>query len=328
MTDSEIREVAAVLKGAHSVFIAAHIMPDGDCIGSQLALGHALRALGIQVTFSVDDKVPESLGFLAGVSEIARLEPGSQDVFVYVDGSDTKRYGKALDLAKTVNHPVILIDHHTTNEPFGTYNLVDIYAASTAEIVYRVILALGVTITPAISQALLTGLVTDTLGFRTNGTTPETLEIAVALLRHGGSIPQIIDHVYNRRAYSSLRVLGFSALESHLGGGIIWSAVDFKTLQSLGSNGSGTSGIVNLLLTVADARVAFFLAEREDGRTDLSLRSRADVDVSGVATRLGGGGHKQASGAVLAPPFDTAAARVLDVIRQELGLSQPVPHSA
>lgn len=323
MTDSEIREVAAVLRGAHSVFIAAHIMPDGDCIGSQLALGHALRALGIPVTFSVDDKVPESLGFLAGVSEIARLEPGNQEVFVYVDGSDTKRYGKALNLDKTVNHPVILIDHHTTNEPFGTYNLVDIRAASTAEIVYRVILALDVTITPAIAQALLTGLVTDTLGFRTNGTTPETLETAVALLRHGGSIPQIIDHVYNRRAYSSLRVLGHAAVESHLGGGIIWSAVDYKTLQSLGSNGSGTSGIVNLLLTVGDARVAFFLAEREDGRIDLSLRSRADVDVSGVATRLGGGGHKQASGAVLAPPFNTAAPRVLDAIRQELGLRQP-----
>jgi len=327
MTDLEVREVAAVLRGAKSVFIAAHIMPDGDCIGSQLALGNALRELGIQVTYAVDDKIPESLNFLAGVSEIARREPGDQDAFVYVDGSDSKRYGKALDLAKTANRPVILIDHHTTNEPFGTYNLVDWHAASTAEIVYRLILALDVTITPAIAQALLTGVVTDTLGFRTNGTTPETLQTAVELVRDGGSIPEIIDRVYNRRSYSSLRILGYAAAHSHLGGGIIWSAIDFKDLKALGSNGNGTSGIVNQLLTVAEARIAFFLVEREDGRVDLSLRSRADVDVSGVATRLGGGGHKQASGAVLAPPIETAAPRVLDAIKQELGMGQLTPTS-
>lgn len=190
-----LSQVVATLRNAHRVFIAAHIMPDGDCVGSQLALAHALRALGKQVTLALDDKIPESLTFLDGFKEIAPREPGDEQCFVYVDGSDSKRYGKALNREKTGARPVILIDHHATNEPFGDYNLVDRDAASTAEIIYELILALGVPITPPTSRALLTGIVTDTLGFRTASTTPATLEKATVLLRDGGSIPEIIDRV-------------------------------------------------------------------------------------------------------------------------------------
>lgn len=170
-----LSQVVTILKNARHVFVAAHISPDGDCVGSQLALAHALREIGKEVTLALDDKIPESLNFLDGIKEIAPREPGDQDVFVYVDGSDSKRYGKALNREKSGARPVILIDHHETNEPFGDYNLVDRDAASTAEIVYELILALDAPITPSISQALLTGIVTDTLGFRTSSTTPATL---------------------------------------------------------------------------------------------------------------------------------------------------------
>lgn len=317
MDSRVLRSAAALLQSANAVFIAAHIMPDGDCVGSQLALGHALRALGKQVTLALDDKIPESLNFLAGIREIAPREPNGQDVFVYVDGSDSKRYGKTLNRARSGDRPILLIDHHATNEPFGDVNLVDAEAASTAELVYALICALGAPVTPEIAQALLTGIITDTLGFRTVATTPDTLEKATALLRLGGSIPEIIDRVYNRRSYNSLRLLGYAIQNSQLQGDVIWSAVDYPTLQQLGVNGNGTSGIVNQLLTVAEARIAFFLVEKPDGRGDLGLRSRADVDVSGVAQRLGGGGHKQAAGALLPPPFATAPTRVLEAIREE-----------
>lgn len=319
MLDQQVLSlVAASIKSANRVFIAAHIMPDGDCVGSQLALAHGLRALGKKVTLALDDKIPSNLNFLAGVKEIAPREPGDEDVFVYVDGSDSRRYGKALNREKSGARPVILIDHHVTNEPFGELNLVDMQAASTAEIVYELLCALAVPITPVIAQALLTGIVTDTLGFRTAATTPETLEKSVVLLRDGGSIPEIIDQVYNRRSYNSLRVLGYALNQAKLDGDVIWSAMDYQILKSLGVNGNGTSGIVNQLLTVGDARIAFFIAEKEDGRGDLGLRSRANVDVSGVAQKLGGGGHKQAAGAMLPPPFTTAPQRVLKVIRQEI----------
>lgn len=306
-----------MLGHAQSIFVAAHIMPDGDCVGSQLALAHALRTLGKHVTLALDDAVPESLNFLEGIKEIAPHKPHREDVFVYVDGSDSTRYGETLDREKIGERPVILIDHHVTNEPFGTLNLVDTDAASTAEIVYTLIRALDVPITPSLAQALLTGIVTDTLGFRTTSTTPETLEMATRLVRLGGSIPEIIDRVYSRRSFAALHVLGYALEHATLDGKIIYSAIDYKTLHGFGVNGNGTSGIVNHLLTVADAKIAFFVVEKKDGRGDLGLRSRAGVDISGVARRLGGGGHKQASGAMLPPPFESAVQRVIEAIRSE-----------
>lgn len=312
-----LSDIVTALVHARAVFIAAHIQPDGDTVGSQLALAHALRSLGKRVTLSLDDKLPDSLNFLKGVREIAPREPGSEDVFVYVDGSDSKRYGKALNRALSGTRPVILIDHHITNEPFGDWNLVDTEAASTAEIVFELVRALGVPFNRDTAQALLTGIVTDTMGFRTTPTTPATLEKATELLRYGASIPEIIDRVYNRRSYSSLRALGYAIEHAQLERNVLWSQIDFKTLKALGLNGNGTSGIVTQLLTVADADIAFFLSEKHDGRIDLSLRSRVGADVSGVASRLGGGGHKQAAGAILPPPFETAAQRVLKAILAE-----------
>ncbi len=235
-----------------------------------------------------------------------------------MDGSDRARYGRAYDPARIGNRLTINIDHHVTNEHFATINLVDVAAASTAEIIYALICQLGAAITPTIAQCLLTGIVTDTLGFRTVNTTPETLERATELLRAGGSIPEIIDRVYNRRSFNSLRLLGYAIDNAKLEGPIIWSQVSRDTLRAFGINGNGTNGIVNMLLSVADARVAFFLTEKDDGRVDLGLRSRAGTDVSGIAYRLGGGGHKQASGAMLPGPLSTAAERVLAEIRKEL----------
>jgi phosphoesterase RecJ-like protein len=314
---SILSEVITVLGAARTIFIAAHIQPDGDTIGSQLALRNVLVAAGKRVTLSLDDKIPENLNFLKGIKDIAPREPGSEDVFIYLDGSDSRRYGKALNRLKSGSRPVILIDHHTTNEPFGDLNLVDTDTASTAEIVYELLRAMGAPITPGTAQALLTGIVTDTMGFRTSATTPETLQKATELVRAGASIPQIVEQVYNRRSYAALRVLGYAIEHSKLEGHLIWSSVDYNTLKQLGLNGNGTSGIVNQLLTVADARIAFFLAERQDGLVDLSFRSRTGTDVSDIARRLGGGGHKQAAGALLAPPFATAAQRVLDAVRLE-----------
>ncbi len=310
--------VVTTLTNARTIFIAAHIQPDGDCVGSQLALAHALHAVDKRVTLALDDKIPENLNFLKGIKKIAAREPHNEDVFVYVDGSDSKRYGKALNREKSGARPIILIDHHITNEPFGDLNLVDTQAASTAEIIFDLVRALNVPITRHIAQALLTGIVTDTMGFRTTATTPDTLAKATELLRDGATIPEIIDRVYNRRSYASLRVLGDAIEHSHLDGDVLWSAMDYKTLKALGVNGNGTSGIVTQLLSVADANIAFVLTEKQDGSIDLSLRSRADVDISGVAKRLGGGGHKQAAGALLPPPFETAARRVLEAIQNEM----------
>lgn len=312
--------VVEELRQAHTLFVAAHIMPDGDCIGSLLALAWALRGLGKIVTLALDDRAPETFNYLEGWKEIAPRVPGDQDLFVYVDGSDRARYGRAYDPSRIGKRRVVNIDHHVTNEKFADVNLLDVDAASTAEIIYELIQELHAPLTPTIAQCLLTGIVTDTLGFRTVATTPATLERATRLMRQGGSIPEIVERVYNRRSFASLRLLGRAIAEAKLEGSIIWSQVSYATLREFGVNGNGTGGVVNTLLSVADAQVAFFLAEKEDGRIDLGLRARPGRDVSAVAYRLGGGGHKQAAGALLPPPFATAAARVLAELEKELAL--------
>jgi bifunctional oligoribonuclease and PAP phosphatase NrnA len=315
-----LERVAGELEGASKVFAAAHIMPDGDCIGSVLALGLALRDLGKTVTFALDDRAPETFNYLQGFGELAPRLPRDEDVFVFVDGSDHTRYGRAYDPVRIGSRLAINIDHHVTSESFADLNLVEVGAASTADIVYDLIRRLGAPITPSIAQCLLTGIVTDTLGFRTVGTTPETLERATELMRKGGSIPEIIDRVYNRRSFNSLRLLGYAIEHAVLEGPIIWSQVSQETLHQYGINGNGTGGIVNMLLSVADARVAFLLTEKDDGRVDVGLRSRPETDVSSVAYRLGGGGHKQASGTMLSGPIESAKARVLAEVKKELGI--------
>lgn len=320
MQDDDVERVANELEHARTVFAAAHIAPDGDCIGSVLALAWALRGLGKTVVLSLDDKAPDTFNYLKGYEELKPRVPEDADVFVYVDGSDHSRYGRAYDPERIGKHVSINIDHHATSEKFAVINLVDVSAASTAEIIYRLIRRLGAHLTPAIAQALLTGIVTDTLGFRTVATTPETLERATELLREGGSIAEIIDRVYNSRSFSSLRLLGHVIEHAKLDGPVIWSLVGRNTLRQYGINGNGTGGIVNMLLSVADARVAFFVTERDDGRVDVGLRARAGTDVSGIAFRLGGGGHKQASGALLPGPPEAAAALVLAEVKKELDL--------
>ncbi len=313
-----LARVVEELRQASNIFAAAHIMPDGDCIGSVLALGWALRNMGKTVTFALDDQVTDTFTYLKGLDELRPRVPGDEQLFVYVDGSDRARYGHAYNPELIGRRKTINIDHHVTNENFADINLVDVTAASTAEIIYEVIRELGVPFTEDIAQSLLTGIVTDTLGFRTGATTAETLEKATELLRDGGEIPEIVERVYNRRSFNALRLLGYTIDNAQLKGPIIWSQVSRETLRQFGLNGNSTGGVVNTLLSVAEARIAFFLNEKEDGQVEVGLRARAGSDVSGVACRLGGGGPKQASGATIPGPLSTAAARVLAEIQKDL----------
>ncbi|MGB8645171.1 MAG: bifunctional oligoribonuclease/PAP phosphatase NrnA [Anaerolineae bacterium] len=313
-----LARVVEHLRQADTFFAAAHIMPDGDCIGSLLALGWALREMGKTVTLALDDKVTDTFDYLPGLEECKPRLPGAEQLFVYVDGSDRARYGRSYDKERIGQRLTINIDHHVTNDGFADINLVDTSAASTAEIIYEVIQELGVAFTPGIAQALLTGIVTDTLGFRTTATTAETLDKATELVRCGGNIPEIVERVYNRRSLNSLRLLGYTIDHSQIDGSTIWSQVSRETLRQFGLNGNSTGGVVNTLLSVAEARIAFFLVEKENGQVEVGLRARSGGDVSGVAFRLGGGGHKQASGATIPGPLATAARRVLDEIHKEL----------
>jgi phosphoesterase RecJ-like protein len=309
-------QTVGLFRRHEKIFLAAHIMPDGDCIGSALGLTLALRRLGKTVTVTCHDHVSNTFKYLSGIQELTPKTPTDEELLVFVDGSSADRFGAAYDPAKFNGRLVLVIDHHVTNDNFAPLNFLDRRAASTAEIVYRLIHALGVSFDRDLAQCLLTGIVTDTLGFRTANTTVETLKTATALMQAGGSIPEIIEHSFNQIPLASLRLRGRIFGNATLDGVILWAEVPYKLQRELGINGNGTGGIINQLLSVEDAKIAALFTEKENGKIDVGLRSRVGYDVAGIAARLGGGGHKQASGALIDGPLAAAREHVLAEIKK------------
>jgi bifunctional oligoribonuclease and PAP phosphatase NrnA len=307
-----------LFKRYNKIFVAAHIMPDGDCLGSALGLAWALRQRGKTVTVTCNDHVSNSFAYLAGFSELAPKIPTDEELLVYVDGSAADRFGAAYDPKLFNGRPVLAIDHHVTNEYFAPINFIDTHAASTAEIIYRFVRALDIPLDQTIAQCLLTGIVTDTLGFRTANTTVDTLRTATALMEAGASIPEIVERSFNQVPMPNLRLRGRVFNDAKLDGVILWAEIPLKLLRELGVNGNGTSGIINQLLSVDAAKIAVVFTEKDNGKIDVGFRSRVGYDVSGIAARLGGGGHKQAAGALIDGPLDKARERVLTEVKKQL----------
>jgi phosphoesterase RecJ-like protein len=310
-----------LFKRYNKIFVAAHIMPDGDCLGSALGLTWALRQIGKTVTVTCNDHVPNAFAFLPGFTELSPKVPTDEEFLVFVDGSAADRFGPAYDPGLFNGRPVLAIDHHVTNEHFAPINFIDTRAAATAEIIYRFVRALNIPLDPAIAQCLLTGIVTDTLGFRTANTTVDTLRTATALMEAGASIPDIVERSFNQVPMPSLRLRGRVFSEAKLDGVILWAEIPLELMRELGVNGNGTSGIINQLLSVDAAKIAVVFTEKDNGKIDVGFRSRVGYDVSGIAARLGGGGHKQAAGALIDGPLDKARERVLAEIKRQLANS-------
>ncbi len=313
-----LKSAAELLKRLNTIFVAAHIQPDGDTIGSALGLTWALRKMGKMVTVTCNDHVSSTFDFLPGLAELTPKLPTDEQLLVFIDGSSADRFGPAFDPKFFIGRTVLEIDHHVTNENFAPLNYVDSSAASTAEIVYRLVCELPIPFDPVIAQCLLTGVVTDTLGFRTASTTVATMKIATELMQAGGSIPTVIENAFNRVPLSNLRLRGRVLGEAHLEGVILWAEVPLSLVRELGVNGNGTGGIVNQLLSVDSAKIAVLFTEKDNGKIDVGLRSRVGYDVSGVAASLGGGGHKQAAGALIDGPLPVARERVLTALKAEL----------
>jgi bifunctional oligoribonuclease and PAP phosphatase NrnA len=311
-------QVVELIRRYDKIFIAAHIMPDGDCIGSALGLAWTLRRIGKRVTVTCNDHVSNNFKYLRGFEELVPKVPTDEDLIVFVDGSAADRFGAAYDPSRFNERPVLVIDHHVTNENFAPLNFVDRRSASTAEIIFRITRALGVPFDYDLAQCLLTGIVTDTLGFRTTSTTVDTLKAVTALMEVGGSIPDIIEQSFNQVSLASLRLRGKIFSSATLDGIILWAEVPLKQQRELGLNGNGTGGIINQLLSVEDSKIAALFIEKENGKIDVGLRSRVGYDVAGIAARLGGGGHKQASGALIGGPLQDARERVLAEIKRSI----------
>ena len=309
-------QTAQRISSAQHILIICHISPDGDAIGSLLGLGLALQKSGRSVAMACADPVPEQCRHLAHWESITQAPRGSFDLIVSLDCGDLKRLGLAYDAQAFAGIPIVNIDHHTTNVQFGALNWVDPTAAATSQMVFGLLRAMNVPLDVDIATCLLNGILTDTIGFRTSGTTPEVMQVAIELMDAGASLSALTDRIFNHRPLGTIRMWSRALQEIHLDDRIVWSQITQDMRQSVGLSLDGVSGLVSFLSTADEADIAVVFDELAGGEIKVSMRAVPGCDVSQVALALGGGGHAQAAGCTIPGPLETARSQVLSMLRQ------------
>ncbi|MCW0213387.1 MAG: DHHA1 domain-containing protein [Pseudonocardia sp.] len=305
--EAAVEDAGAVLREAREVVLLAHVQPDADALGSALALGTALHRRGVRVRVSFgttsggDDRVPQSLrsldeyGLLVPAAEL----PVAPEVLVACDTADIGRLGSAAGLLDTAG-TTILVDHHASNPGFGTIRVLDPGAEATVMLVRRILDVLGEPLDDVVGRCLYAGLATDTVGFRTAG--PEAHRLAAELVEAGVEVEPLIRRIVDTHPFSWLHalagVLAGASLEPDAAGGrgLVHACVPAAVVSAFGQE--EIESVVGHLRTAAEADVAAVFKQVGPHRWALSLRGKGTVDLSAVAVALGGGGHRNASGAV------------------------------
>lgn len=306
------------LKTAKSIVIASHVRPDGDAIGSLLGLGLALLDAGKFVQMVLVDGVSGSFKHLEGSELIVREPAGEHDTFITVDCADFKRVGKAFE---NFGQPDINIDHHKTNEKFGKLNLIEAEEVATAAILTNHLPEWGFEITKPIAAALLTGIVTDTLGFRTSNTTPEALRQCATLMETGANLPDLYMRSLVRKSFVAAKYWGVGLSSMEHGNGIVWGTLTLEDRKRTGYGGNDDADLINMISAIDGNKVGMIFVEQSDNHVKISWRAlEPGVDVSQVAKHFKGGGHAAAAGADIPGALNEIQPLVLKTTRDMLGL--------
>jgi phosphoesterase RecJ-like protein len=310
-------DASAAVNRADTILITTHIRPDGDAIGSALGLANALSQIGKKVTVAIDDPVPYFLAWLPNADSIVdTLENGTWDLMISTDASDAGRSGHVGAYGQANSKILINLDHHETNTYFGDIFLVVPTASSAAEVVYNWWQYMDIELNRDIAQALLTGLVTDTLGFRTASTTSQTLAVAQGLIEAGASLVETTQRTLEIMTANELKVWKRIMPSIEIHGEVVEAVVRREDIEAVGMISMSTGPIVGFLRKVDIARVAVVFMEEGERDVKISMRSKPGYDVAQVAFELGGGGHKQAAGAELAMTIEEAREKVLPMLQK------------
>ncbi|MCO6450955.1 MAG: bifunctional oligoribonuclease/PAP phosphatase NrnA [Caldilineales bacterium] len=284
----------AIQSARHPALIA-HIAPDGDAIGSLLGLGILLYELGKDPILACQDRVPISFQFLPFADQITDQIHHDADLIIALDSSDRERLGDIYHPGEIGNLPLVVIDHHITNLEYGGINWIEPGASATAEMIYYLAEALHVPVDTAAATCLLTGIVTDTRGFRTNNTTSRTMHVVAKLTAAGASLNQITETTLNSNSSDLIRLWGRALVTMQIDGGVISAVNKLAMREDLGRL-IRADGLASFLLSAREAQIAVVFTELPDGEIEISFRARPGQDVASLALELGGGGHPLASG--------------------------------
>ncbi len=312
MTD-DLKQVAGeifeVIKKSKKILLHLHPKPDPDSIGCALAMKLGLETLGKKADIiKGDSDLTAEFACLPSFNQIINknfleIEIGDYDLFLVLDTSGLDMISKLGPVSFPPTLTVVVIDHHQSNQHFGHYNLVDVQAPATAQILSELFDLWDIAVTPAMAGCLFLALFGDTGGFRYSGTTGKTLAIASRLADLNPDFPQILSSVLNQNKPNQLRFLGLAySLIKTVGNQVAMIVIDHETLVKHGFSGSDTEGqsLPNHLISVQEWLIGISAKEKEPGQVYLSFRSRdgEKYDVSKLAQLFGGGGHKAAAGAV------------------------------
>jgi phosphoesterase RecJ-like protein len=317
-----LEDLVEVLRDAGIIYLFPHENMDGDTLGSSVALCLALRKLGKDCAVVIDEKIPNNIMFIengctAQMTELLTETPA--DISILVDVAEPERLsGRSaffLQSAKTM-----CVDHHVSSKPIFDYNYIDTEASATSEIMYKLILALGVEIDASIAEAVYVGIVTDTGRFQYDNTSGKTHRIAADLLEKGVSPARVSDEIYHSRRIEKLYLekVVLSTLRSVSGGKGVIAFLTQKMLVDTGALEEETEGIAEKLRSIRGVEVSAFVRETEDGRTKGSMRSRSFYDVAELAGIFGGGGHIRAAGFTTSKPLSEVIAELADVLEKTL----------
>ncbi len=313
-TSPEIARIVDAIRARQRFVLSSHSRPDGDSIGSQLAMAYALREMGKQAIAINADPAPPPLMAFPGVPEI-RIAPAAEgdfDAAIIMECGDLKRTGvTGLERCYVIN-----IDHHPGNSGYGQINWFDSSAAACAEMVYDVVRALGVPLTREIATHVYLAIHTDTGSFHYSGISPKTFEICRECLLAGVDPVQVARSLYDSNNMGRLKLFGavLGAMQIDATGRIAIVYVDREMARAAGGTYEDTEGLVNLPLTVKEIEAVIFFKQEQGDEYRVSLRSKGDIDIGVIAKEYGGGGHKNAAGATISGPIEVLQQALVEKI--------------
>jgi phosphoesterase RecJ-like protein len=320
-----IDHIGTIFRSHESFLLLSHVRPDGDAIGSQIALGFSLMAMGKTVYLVNEDGLPENLEFLPGSHQVTTppSSPIAVDVVVALDNATEPRLGEGALHAASNRKILINIDHHVSNTRYGDVNLIDATSPATGQILYDLITTLGMPLPPESRDAIYVAISTDTGSFQYPSTTAKTYEIAADLIRRGLDVGAINSKTYDEHPYRRLelmRALLNTLVRSEDGLVAHWELRE-STRVDLGLRPEDSEGLIDTIRAIRGVQVALFFEELPggDGKIRVSMRSKDHrIDVCRIALEFGGGGHALAAGIRMPGPIEEAKSRVLDAVRRSV----------
>ena len=319
-----MKQIVSHLKNSRSVLLATHVNPDGDAIGSLIAMGLALEALGKKATLYCASPIPAVYRFLPATDTITGVFANETlfDTAIVLDCGNLNRVGKAfLEIQKIKT--IINIDHHVTNTGFGDLQMVDTAACATAEIIYRLIKKLGISISPGMATSIYTGIFTDTGSFRFSNTNRAAFSICEEMVAIGMDPYTVAQNVYGTYSLGRIKLLNLAldSIEVAAGGKVSIMTLTKKMLAETKTHPEDVDGLINYAKRIEDVKLAALLQEMENisrkpdeaARFHVSLRSDGSVDVAEIAATFGGGGHAVAAGFNIDSPIEEIKAKIVSL---------------